>query len=89
MNEQLPAYHLYGFSRCLLCPVPRNLAAPYLDMEVHNPIPAPHLSKVRNHPVTQPDFSPLHVFTTGLRPGFLSLNPIDDLGSDHSPLGGG
>ena len=54
-----------------------NLAAPYLDMEVHNPIPAPHLSKVRNHPVTQPDFSPLHVFTTGPRPGFLSLNPID------------
>ena len=54
-----------------------NLAAPYLDMEVHNPIPAPHLSKVRNQPVTQPDFSPLHVFTTEPKPGFLSLNPID------------
>lgn len=28
MNEQLPAYHLNGFSRCQLCPVPRKLGSP-------------------------------------------------------------
>lgn len=58
MNEQLQRIICMDSADVCSAQFQENLAAPYLDMEVHNPIPAPHLNKVRNHPVTQPDFSP-------------------------------